>query len=34
VTPSRMVSVSASVNLHPEVFFWHRLTQVVLEIGP
>jgi len=38
VAPSRMVGVSASLNLplHHKVqkFFWHRLTQVVLEKGP
>ena len=39
VAPSRMVSVSASVNLplHHKVqklLFWHRLTRVVLEQGP
>jgi len=38
VAPSRMVCVSASVNLplHHKVqkFFWHRLTQVVPEKGP
>jgi len=39
VAPSRMVSVSASVNLplHHKVqkfLFWHRLTLVVLEKGP
>ena len=37
VAPSRMVGVSASVNLplhSPEVLFWHRLTWVVLEKGP
>jgi len=39
VVPSRMVGVSASVNLplHHEVqkfLFWHRLTQVVPEKGP
>jgi len=36
VAPSRMVSVSASVNLpsHHKVLFWHRLTQVVPEKGP
>ena len=38
VAPSRMVSVSAPVNLplhhKVEVLFWHRLTRVVLEKGP
>jgi len=39
VAPSRMVGVSASVNLplHHTVqkfFFWHWLTQVVPEKGP
>jgi len=38
VAPSRVVGVSASVNLplhhkSPEVLFWHRLTRVVLEKG-
>ena len=35
VTPSRMVCVSASVNLplYHEVLFWHRLTRVVQEKG-
>jgi len=35
VTPSRMVGVSASVNLPlHHVLFWHRLTRMVLEKGP
>jgi len=37
VAPSRMVSVSASVNLplhSPEVLFWHQLIRVVLEKAP
>ena len=39
VAPSWIVNVSASVNLplHHKVqtfFFWHQLTQVVLEKGP
>ena len=38
VAPSRMVSVSASVNLPlhhkvQKVLFWHRLTRVVQENG-
>jgi len=38
VAPSRMVGVSASVNLplhhKVEVLFWHRLTRVVPKKGP
>jgi len=36
VAPSRMVDVSASVNLplHHKVLFWHQLTRVVPETGP
>jgi len=40
VAPSQMVDVSASVILphtikvQKKIFFWHRLTQVVLEKGP
>jgi len=39
VAPSRMVDVSASVNLPlhnkvQKVLFWHRLTRVVLEKWP
>jgi len=39
VAPSRMVGVSASLNLllqrkSAEVFCWHRLTRVILEKGP
>jgi len=36
VAPSRMVGVSASVNLplQHKVLFWHRLTRVVPEKGP
>ena len=35
VAPSRVVGVSASVNLrlHHEVLFWHRLTRMVQEKG-
>jgi len=38
VAPSRIVSLSASVNLplhhKVEVLFWYRLTRVVPEKGP